>query len=216
MIRPDTIVYLACSIAMLYRDQKGRKRLRDIFDDEFGQISDWTEPVFILPYLVRMAEKIDEILLDKLYLQEPLVLQPVWKTIGKSPKLADNCLDVFVWSNFALTRLFIDTTKKSGRRKIDRQARSVVWLFKMLYDFGKSGQINHSEIIDKLSFNVKNDKAFAVSGRITHSYMKSEYLKNPRIHKSEIKKIILGDGQNLLSPERRFDAIVYNSSDLFD
>ena len=47
-------------------------------------------------------------------------------------------------------------------------------------------------------------------------YMKSEILKQPRIKKSEIKEIILGGGQNLLSPERRFDAIVYNSPDLFD
>ena len=30
-----------------------------------------------------------------------------------------------------------------------------------------------------------------------------------------IKKIILGGGQNLLSPERRFDAIIYNCPELF-
>ena len=40
-------------------------------------------------------------------------------------------------------------------------------------------------------------------------------LTKPRIRKDEIKKIILGGGQNLLSPERRFDAIIYNSPDLF-
>ena len=32
---------------------------------------------------------------------------------------------------------------------------------------------------------------------------------------NEIKNIILGGGQNLLSPERRFDAIIVNSPDLF-
>ena len=36
-----------------------------------------------------------------------------------------------------------------------------------------------------------------------------------RITKNEIKNIILGGGQNLLSPERRFDAIIYNSPELF-
>jgi HindVP restriction endonuclease len=55
-----------------------------------------------------------------------------------------------------------------------------------------------------------------VSGRVTQAYMKSPSLTKPRIRQSEIKNIILGGGQNLLSPERRFDAIVYNSSDLFD
>jgi hypothetical protein len=45
--------------------------------------------------------------------------------------------------------------------------------------------------------------------------MKSEALKKPRIQKHEISNIILGGGQNLLSPERRLDAIIYNSPDLF-
>ena len=45
--------------------------------------------------------------------------------------------------------------------------------------------------------------------------MSSKNLTLPRIKKSEIKNIILGGGQNLLSPERRFDAIIYNSPELF-
>jgi HindVP restriction endonuclease len=85
----------------------------------------------------------------------------------------------------------------------------------MLYDFSKNGQINHHKIIDELSYNTKNDKAFAVSGRITHRYMSCPELTKPRIQQKEIKNIILGGGQNLLSPERRFDAIIYNSPELF-
>lgn len=34
-------------------------------------------------------------------------------------------------------------------------------------------------------------------------------------NKNEIKNIILGGGQEMLSPERRFDAIIYNSPELF-
>jgi len=78
------------------------------------------------------------------------------------------------------------------------------------------GQFNHAEIIDELSYNTKNDKAFAVSGAITHQYMTCEALTKPRIKKDEIQNIILGGGQNLLSPERRFDAIIYNSPELFN
>ena len=63
--------------------------------------------------------------------------------------------------------------------------------------------------------NTKNDKAFALSGKVTHRYMKSEELTKPRITKQDIKSIILGGGHNLLSPERRFDAIIFNSPELF-
>lgn len=86
----------------------------------------------------------------------------------------------------------------------------------MLYDFSQNGQFNHAQIIDELSYNTKNDKAFAVSGTVTHAYMSCDELTNPRITKEEIKGIILGGGQNLLSPERRFDAIIYNSPELFE
>jgi hypothetical protein len=40
-------------------------------------------------------------------------------------------------------------------------------------------------------------------------------LIKPAIAKDEIQKIILGGGQKFLSPERRFDAILYFSTDLF-
>jgi hypothetical protein len=148
-------------------------------------------------------------------------MQPVWKTEGKSPKLAENCLDVFVWSNLAFTRLFIDLAKVEIRlygqvRSIARYTRTIVWLFRMLHDFSLNGSFNHRRIIDLLSYNTKNDKAFAISGRVSHVYMRSEALRRPRIQKQEIKRIILGGGQNLLSPERRFDAIIYNSPGLFD
>jgi hypothetical protein len=86
----------------------------------------------------------------------------------------------------------------------------------MLLDFCKNGRINHSKIIDELSFNTKNDKAFAVSGKVSQPFMASPQLTKPRITKDEIKNIILGGGHLLLSPERRFDAIIYNSPDLFN
>lgn len=144
-------------------------------------------------------------------------MQPSWKTEGKNPILAANCLDVFVWSNLAFTQLFLDVARKeiTAERKITRQVRTAIWLFKMLYDFSLDGQINHRTVIDGLSYDTKNDKAFAVSGRVTHPYMAGEILTTPRITKSQIKEIILGGGQNLLSPERRFDAIIFNSPDLF-
>jgi hypothetical protein len=214
VIRPDTIVYLACSIAINYTDKQ--TELKQLIGNDFDAITDWTEAFNVIPYIRKMIEVIDKIALANLALQEPLVMQPIWKTQGKSPKLSDNCLDVFVWSNLAFAQLFCDVarTEISGN-KITRQIRTIVWLFKMLYDFSRNGQINHLKIIDELSYNTKNDKAFAVSGRVTHPYMKCAELTKPRITKDQIREIIIGGGQNLLSPERRFDAIIFNSPELF-
>ena len=216
VIRPDTIVYLACSIASNFKDSK--KELASLIGNKFEKINDWTDGASVWSHITEMIAAIDRVILSVLDKQEPLLMQPIWKTNGKSPKLSDNCLDVFIWSNFAFTQLFVDVARgelSAGANRITRQVRTIIWLFKMLYDFAKQGQINHHKIIDELSYNTKNDKAFAVSGRITHRYMSCAELTKPRIEKKEIRKIILGGGQNLLSPERRFDAIIYNSPELF-
>lgn len=122
-----------------------------------------------------------------------------------------------MWSNLAFTRLFIDAAKSElNSDKITRHKRCVVWLAKMLYDFANTSKINHTATIDEISLNTKNDKAFALSGSKTHQYMKSPELTKPRIKQEEINNIILGGGEKLLSPERRFDAIILNTPNLFD
>jgi hypothetical protein len=144
-------------------------------------------------------------------------MQPIWKTEGKSSKLHYDCLDIFMWSNLAFTQLFMDAAQKDITiNKISRHQRCVVWVIKMLYDYAKTGKIDYANILDQISFNTKNDKAFALSGTRTHQYMTSDELTTPRIKKDEIKNIILGGGEKLLSPERRFDAIIFNTPNLFD
>ena len=214
VVRPDTIVYLACSLFSFFENR--REELKSVITEDFEDITDWTEPVSVIPYLGNMIRVIDEISLKMLEFQTPLVMQPIWKTQGKTPKLAENCLDVFVWSNLAFIRLFAKIAAREIREnRITRQLRTLIWLLRMLYDFSREGQVNHVRIIDSLSYNTRNDKAFALSGRVTNQFMKGEILRNPRVTKDEIKNIILGGGQNLLSPERRFDAIIFNSPDLF-
>ena len=213
VVRPDTIVYLALGIIQAYKTQ--REQLEARFKNVAYEIEDWEEIGNVLPFVGAIANAIDEILSENLHLQIPILMQPIWKTVGKSSVLADDCFDIFVWSDFAFTRLFTNTARRENLRTISRNVRSVVWLFKMLYDFAVKGAVNFGEIIDKLTYNTRNDKAFAVSGMITNAYMQSPELTTPRVKKEAVNEIILGGGQNFLSPERRLDAIIVNSPDLF-
>jgi hypothetical protein len=214
VVRPDTIVYLACSIALIYKDNY--QELSQFFDTAFEKISNWADAENVLPFIPLVLETIDKITFTNLEKQSPLVLQPIWKTEGKSPRLAKNCLDVFTWSDFAFIELFAEEARnKTDFIRITRQTRTLIWLFKMLYDFSRQGYFNHQQIIDEFSYNTRNDKAFAVNGSVTQPFMSCAELTKPRITKDEIKNIILGGGQNLLSPERRFDAIIFNSPELF-
>lgn len=215
VIRPDTIVYLALSIANAH----SRHDLLDAFGVLGDSVVNWSDEKEMLHKLPACVTALDNFFVKHLDKQIPLVLQTIWKTNGKSAVLAENCLDTFVWSNFGFSRLFIDATKNKlddGNPFITRQRRTTLWLFKMLFDFARNGLIDHAWVIDNMTYNTRNDKAFAVSGQITNRYMRSPELTTPRIKKSQLKEIILNRGHKLLSPERRFDAIIFYSSELFE
>jgi hypothetical protein len=97
VVRPDSIVYLALSIATNYK--QNISNLKSHIGNHFDKITDWTEGTTVMSFIPKMIEVLNKILLESLDKQEPLVVQPVWKTIGKSSQLAGNCLDIFVWSN---------------------------------------------------------------------------------------------------------------------
>lgn len=211
VVRPDTIIYLAASIASTSIETvKKYIEISDVI------IDNWSDAREVIGSIQKIIACISAISIDIEKNQSPFLLQPIWKTIGKSSQLADNCLDIFVWSDASFA-WFISQISKNDHTatQITRQTRTSIWLYKMLLDICVNGRCDYKDIIDKLSYNTKNDKAFASSGNVTNLYMSCENLTFPRIRKEEIKKIILGGGQNLLSPERRFDAIIFNSPGLF-
>ncbi len=207
VVRPDTIVYLACSIASSFKGQLTRYIPKI-------EISNWNDAIQILPKTREIVESLESLSISLEKDQKSFLLQPIWKTQGKSPKLTEQCLDVFVWSDAGFTN-FISKIAEKNPGNITRQTRTAIWLFKMLLDICNYGRFNHEEIIDNLSYNTKNDKAFASAGNITNQYMSCPRLETPIVSRSEIRNIILGGGQNMLSPERRFDAIIFNSPELF-
>lgn len=212
VVRPDTIIYLACSFIQSYDDSP--EALKAVIGDAGKEVNDWTQAADVIPYMSEIYWALRRMVKEKNNRQVPIIMEPVWKTEGKSPRLADNCLDVFIWSNFGMLNLFMPSENENFRN-ITRHTRTMIWLFKMLQEYSEKGTFDGGKIIDELSYNLKNDKAFASNGPKTHPVMTCKELTKPRIRKEEIKNIILGGGQNLLSPERRFDAIIYNSPDLF-
>ena len=211
VIRPNTIVHLALSIISKYASQP--QELFNILHPVCGEVTNWADEATLREMMSDFTGIIDKILLSHLDYQEPLVAQIVWKTAGKSARLHDNCLDAFLWSTFAFTRLFIDGAKQGGKRFL-RRMRSVVWLVRMLYEFPKNGRIDYSQVLGTSSSS-QSDKAFSLNGRGTYPYLHCKELSEPRLKKGEIRNIILRGGEKLLSPERRFDAIIANSPELF-
>ena len=210
VVRPDTIFYLC---ATLFEDN--RNQVVQLFKNAKIKVKDWSEPSEVLVELPEIRRTLYKLSRGAESVQSPVLMQPVWKTKGQSPVLADNCLDLFAWSSLGFLDFILDIGEGSAGQAMTRSMRTVVWVYKVLEDLALNSRTNFSAMVDELSFNTKNDKAFAASGRVTKRYMSHPNLTKPRIMKDEIKNIVIGGGQNYLSPERRFDAILVNSPEIF-
>lgn len=210
VIRPATTKY--CAMGMAKSCEGEKSLIREIFESKLCDVSDWgneTEASQILEVALNCLDKFEMSFREK---QIPLVLQPIWKTEGKSPVLAKNSFDIFAWTDFALTRLIIDQARGSvGRAKISRPARSALRLARFLYEFGRAGNAHISNIYDSMTYGYQSDKDFAISGKVSGPYMKHDRRTNPKLPRSTVTKVILGGGEKQLSPERRFDQSVYFS-----
>ncbi|MBR1505769.1 MAG: HindVP family restriction endonuclease [Prevotella sp.] len=214
VMRPPTICFLACSICANYESLEERERLRKMLR-RVPQINHWEEIDEVLPHYSKILESVLAISTDMSDQQKPLIIQPIWKTEGSKMRLKDDCLDVFVWSNLSIIQMCC-TEDSSDLHRLNRFHRTVIWLYKMLLDYVTYDTFDYKRIIRLLSYNLANDKAFALPGTKSHAFLNGPEIVKPRISKYKIKEIILGGGQDLLSPERRFDAVLVNSPDIFD
>ena len=216
VVRSPTMRYLALGIAQRCGASES-KRIRDIFNDSCRDIRDWGNQTEMMNKRTSIFTALNMFMKEFEGLQRPLLLQPIWKTKGKEPKLADNCLDVFTWTDMALARVLYDvSTKTKSENFITRPQRALLRLARFLYEFSKSGKVYQKPIYDGMTFDTLGDKEFSLNGHKTNKYMACERLTKPIVTKEEIKNIVLGGGQKYLSPERRFDAILFFSTDLFD
>ncbi|MHB1697773.1 MAG: HindVP family restriction endonuclease [bacterium] len=214
VIRSATMRYMALSMANSLSSRF--QEIRAIFEPSCATIRGWDNQAEIRNNMERFLSSLSTFISKFCSYEKPLLMQPIWKTIGKSASLAENCLDVFVWSDFALTKLFMDSALSNRNEGITRQERAAVRLTRFLYEISSRNVVHQAPIYDGMTFDTQNDKEFAVSGNKTHCYMSCGRLTKPIVTKNEIKNIILDGGQKWLSPERRFDAIIYFSKELFD
>jgi hypothetical protein len=214
VVRSPTMRYMALSMAQSLKDKFSE--IKDIFEPACITVRHWDNADEIRNKLPKILEAIESFVSKYRRYEKPLLMQPIWKTEGKTAKLANNCLDIFVWSDFALTRLFMDSALENDSSKVSRQQRAAIRLARFLFEVSRAGKVYQEPIYDGMSLGNQTDKEFAISGNRTYRYMACSRLTKPKVTKDEIRKIILDGGQKWLSPERRFDAIIYFSTDIFD
>ena len=111
VVRPPTAAY--CALGMFDSILNEKQVLRNILEDACGDIEAWTNNFEMSRKTCRLSERIDVFQKEFLDRQKPLVMQPIWRTKGQSPILADRAFDILVWSDYAFSRLFIRTKQKN-------------------------------------------------------------------------------------------------------
>ena len=215
--RPLMIELLATNICMAF-GASNRPMLNNLLLSEIGNPNNWNwrsedEMYRRLPVI---RDALETLIVESEALQTPMVVQPIWRTIGDSMQLDRNCFDVFCWTDYGLALLYLQSLgtnirkkKKKGDALISRESRSAIWLIKMLWDYSTAGQLTMSEVVNGIAYRHQQDKAGAFSGRVMLDYLKGPELTNPRVRRDDLPKIVLNGGEEFLNPERRLDATIF-------
>lgn len=218
VIRPVSILHLSNLLASYYADNPAKLyQLLNPVTRTFTSQEDWLNEGKVIAQLEPSLQVLENILKDTADKQIPILMQCIWRTEGVSPRLDENAFDIFFWSTHAFTKLFLSSINIDQiikKKKLDRKTRSLVWIIRMLNDFVSYGKIKGEELIHTLSFGNQTDKAFAASGRKTLDFLAGTELSAPRVRREEVENIILGNGQKMLSPERRLDASLFFETSL--
>ena len=209
VVRSATMRYVALGMASRLNAQQ-REDVRKIFHPVCVDIQDWENVFEMRQRREAIFKALDTFLIKYEKLQCPLVMQPVWKTKGKSPELADNCLDVFVWSDFALARcLFMDD--QGGSDEITAAQGRLFQLVRFLYEFSARGRVFQHPIFDGMRYDDEEEDVSSTKIAFRHvsQLLQNVRFKNPVVRKRELKNIVSDGGKSLLRPSYGFFDMVF-------
>lgn len=188
VVRPDSIVHLAAYLCAT-SNLDNIKKIFSSFTDSY----DFTDPSqvrtggldHVISTLQRVATQAEST-------QQPFLCMPIWKT-DRLHDLPEG-FDMFFFSDAAFVQ-FIATIVESSNTKdvskaINRKERAAIWLYLLLKDAAQNGSFDHEKTFSRHSFNVMNDKAFAVNGSVMNKFLYSPNLFSPRISFADRKNIM--------------------------
>lgn len=206
VIRSATTSY--CALGMFDSIKNRTHHIREIFEDSYSSIQMWDNDYEMTHKMPTLCHSIDTFQKEYYHHQKPLLMQTIWKTQGKSPLLADQAFDIVVWSDYAFSRLFIDSSGAEAST-MSRPMRATARLARCIWELSKSGKIRVVDIYRQMAFGNQTDKEFAIGGSKWRQYVTSNRVISPILPKTVINEIIEPGYIQRLSPERRFDQTLY-------
>lgn len=206
VIRSATTSY--CALGMFDAVKESSREVREIFEEACSSIQSWDNDFEMTHKLPSLCQSIDAFQRRFFRRQKPLLMQTLWKTQGKSPLLADRAFDIVVWSDYAFSRLFIDSSYETANT-MSRPMRATARLAKCLWELSKSRRIRMVDIYRQMAFGNQTDKEFSIPGVKWKTYVTTPRTAQLILPKEAVNAIIEEGYIERLSPERRFDQTLY-------
>ena len=210
VVRPVSTAHATVSLTdAVLRDGSLTKQVRSLVEPLASSIDDWSSVAEISGKRKQLIACLTRVLKSTCSLQKPFLLQPIWKTEGKSPILAQQCFDTFVWSDAALIKTFVDAARGQRSQGVSRHLRECARTLRCIFEIIAIGKVRYGQIYDGMPLGNQTDKAMSFNGSSTFAWMRHKRLLRPAIRRDALRDIILNHGEQMLSPERRFDATIY-------
>lgn len=210
VVRAATTGYMA--LGMYDALRKKKKEIFECFDPVCSSIQSWNNQS-------ELQQKVEEIIAcinlferDNYENQIPLLMQPMWKTNGKSSEISVDAFDILVWSDYAFSRMFLDRALIS-KKSLSRPARAAIRMARTLWDLSRSStsKIHLKSLLREMSLDKQTDKEFSLPGSQWRTMVEHERLQNFIVKREELSSIIDVSKKEKLSPERRLDQSLYFS-----
>lgn len=206
VVRSATTSY--CALGMYDAVKEDARLVREIFEEACSSIQSWDNDFEMTHKLPLLCSAIDSFQHSYYGCQKPLLMQTLWKTQGKSPLLAEQAFDIVIWSDYAFSRLFIDSSYEEATT-MSRPMRATARLARCLWELSKSGKIRVVDIYRQMAFGNQTDKEFAIPGQKWKTYVSSPRTYRPILSRDVVNEVIEPGYIEMLSPERRFDQTLY-------
>ena len=178
--------------------------LRDAVSD--ADISDWES---ISGCTGKMVEAIDRLESSNPGCQKPMLLQCMWRTEADGPVMDEDAMDIFVWSDFAFSRLFLESTRRPSDGGPTRPLRCAVRLFSIMLSILEGDHPDLDRIIMDTRYGIVGNREFMVNGKQSNRVMSCDRLVRPVLGASEIRCLASEGFEGMIAPERRLDTCMY-------
>lgn len=168
--------------------------------------SDWGSVGSLIPTLVDNLDHMESKFAE---FQKPVMVQVIWKSEDDGPFMSDDAMDAFVWSDFALTRLFLEGARRSVGHSASRPQRATVRLYLMLDSMLRGEYPCLDDIVMETGYGLPEGKEFLANGRMTNRLMACDRLTAPVISALDVTFLGSHGFESMIMPERRLDMSVY-------